>query len=165
MSIVKQARQKTIGVNPLDHYLSMHQIGQETVQQEQVTQNTKEDSAETNITILEHTQEQQVILQEVSQETDPESVHEQDRATQDTDIIAQILQSEDMQGPKQRITLHICQELLERVKNAVFWEPGLTLAGFAHYALEKAVEHLEHERGAPFPDRKTRRLRSGRPLK
>lgn len=67
-------------------------------------------------------------------------------------------------GAKQRITIHISAAVIERVKNAVYWEPGLTVAGLAEEALERAVESLEAERGTPFPQRKEHRLRGGRPI-
>lgn len=66
---------------------------------------------------------------------------------------------------KQRMTIHISSDIIEKVKNVVYWEPGLTLAGFAQEALAAAVEQLEQERGAVFPDRKTHNLRAGRPIK
>ncbi len=65
---------------------------------------------------------------------------------------------------KQRITIHISSAVIDRVKNAVYWEPGLTLAGFAEEALAQALENLEAERGAPFPQRREHRLRGGRPI-
>ena len=65
---------------------------------------------------------------------------------------------------KQRITLHISSSVIDRVKNAVYWEPGLTLAGFAEEALERALNELEAERGSPFPQRREHRLRGGRPI-
>lgn len=80
-------------------------------------------------------------------------------AHENSEILAQNLNTK-----KQRITIHVSSEIIERVKNAVFWEPGLTLAGFAEYALEKAITEFETERGTPFPQRK-HPLRGGRPLK
>ncbi len=65
---------------------------------------------------------------------------------------------------KERLTVHLPVELIERVKNAVYWTPGLTLAGLAEEALTLAVERLERERGEPFPPRKSE-LKGGRPLK
>ncbi len=65
---------------------------------------------------------------------------------------------------KQRITLYISADVIDRVKNAVYWEPGLTLAAFAEDALFKALNELEAERGQPFMQRKERNLRGGRPL-
>ncbi len=65
---------------------------------------------------------------------------------------------------KQRITLHISTELVDRVKNAVYWTPGLTVAGFAEEAFTDAIDAFEKERGEPFPQRKHRRLRGGRPV-
>ncbi len=75
----------------------------------------------------------------------------------------QIVSGQPLEG-KQRITLHISAEVIDRVKNAVYWEPGLTLAGFAQEALEKALNDLEAQRGEPFPQRREHRLRGGRPL-
>ncbi len=60
--------------------------------------------------------------------------------------------------------MHLSVDLIDRVKNAVYWTPGLTLAGLAEDALSKAVERLERERKEPFPPRKAE-LKGGRPLK
>jgi len=65
---------------------------------------------------------------------------------------------------KQRVTIHIPVNLTERIKNAVYWEPGLTVAGFCEQALLKAIEKLEKEKGQPYPSRREQ-LRGGRPLK
>lgn len=65
---------------------------------------------------------------------------------------------------KERITIHLPLELIDRVKNVVYWEPGLTLTGFAEYAFEKALQEQEEKRGEPYPERKERALKSGRPV-
>lgn len=64
---------------------------------------------------------------------------------------------------KQRITVQISEEVIERVKNSVYWTPGLTLASLAEEAFVKAVDALENEREAPFPKRKEE-LKTGRPI-
>lgn len=64
---------------------------------------------------------------------------------------------------KQRLTVQISHEVIEKVKNAVFWTPGMTLAAFAEDALSKAVERLEKSRGDKFPQR-TDELKTGRPF-
>ena len=64
---------------------------------------------------------------------------------------------------KERLTVHVPVELIDRVKNVVYWTPGLTLARLAEDALTKEVEKREQERGEPFPHR-TEELRGGRPL-
>ncbi len=64
---------------------------------------------------------------------------------------------------KQRITVQISVDVIERLKNAVYWTPGLTLASLAEEAFSKAVDELENEREAPFPKRKEE-LKTGRPL-
>lgn len=65
---------------------------------------------------------------------------------------------------KRRLTVHLPLALIERVKNCVFWTPGLTLAALAETALSKAVDQREKERGEPFPLRGGE-LKGGRPLK
>ena len=65
---------------------------------------------------------------------------------------------------KDRLTVHLPVELIERVKNAVYWTPGLTLARLAEEALRQALAALETARGAPFPPRE-RNLTVGRPLR
>lgn len=64
---------------------------------------------------------------------------------------------------KQRITVQISEEVIDRVKNAVYWTPGLTLAALAEDALVKTVDKLERGRD-PFPQRKEE-LKTGRPIK
>jgi hypothetical protein len=65
---------------------------------------------------------------------------------------------------KERLTIHLPVELIDRVKNAVYWTPGLTLAGLGEEALRIMVERLEADRGDAFPPRQEE-LRGGRPLK
>jgi len=65
---------------------------------------------------------------------------------------------------KQRVTVHVPIHLIERVKNAVYYEPGLTVAGFCEQALSKAIDKLEKEKGRPYPSRREQ-LRGGRPIK
>ena len=64
---------------------------------------------------------------------------------------------------KQRITVQISEDVIERLKNAVYWTPGLTLASLAEGAFSKAVDQLEEEKKAPFPKRKEE-LKTGRPM-
>lgn len=67
-------------------------------------------------------------------------------------------------GHKERLTVHLSMEVIERAKDAVYWTPGLTLAGLAENALVKALEPLEKAHGGPFPRRKAE-LKGGRPMK
>jgi hypothetical protein len=65
---------------------------------------------------------------------------------------------------KERLTVHLPVELIERVKNTVYWTPGLTLAGLAEEALIEALAKREAIRGEPFPARREE-LKGGRPMK
>lgn len=68
------------------------------------------------------------------------------------------------QSKKQRITVQISEDVIERIKNAVYWTPGLTLASLAEEAFAKAVDELERQNGEHFQERKSE-LKTGRPLK
>jgi len=65
---------------------------------------------------------------------------------------------------KKRLTVHLSVDVVNRAKNAVYWSPGLTLAGLAETAFLKVLEELEKENGGPFPAR-TAELKGGRPIK
>ena len=60
-------------------------------------------------------------------------------------------------APTQRpvsVSVGIQPDLLERARNAVYWTPGLTLAGVANLGLSLALEQLEGaNQGKPFPPR------------
>lgn len=68
------------------------------------------------------------------------------------------------EGKTQRVTIHIDKDLINSVKDAVYWEPGLTLTAFAHEAFSKALEKIEKKRGKKYPKRKDHNLRGGRPV-
>jgi hypothetical protein len=53
----------------------------------------------------------------------------------------------------QRLSVELSASLVDRVRNAVYWTPGLTLARFAEEALAAALRAAEAERGGPFPPR------------
>lgn len=75
-------------------------------------------------------------------------------------------ESQDVQAKalKQRVTIHLSVDLIDKVKNAVYWEPGLTLTEFAQQALTKELKRWEKEWGEQYPQRKAQ-LKGGRPLK
>lgn len=66
---------------------------------------------------------------------------------------------------KQRVTIHLSIDLIDKVKNAVYWEPGLTLTEFAQQALARELKRYEKEWGEEYPQRKDYQLKGGRPLK
>ncbi|MCC5833080.1 MAG: hypothetical protein JJU12_08600 [Chlamydiales bacterium] len=81
------------------------------------------------------------------------------------------------ENAKQRLTVQISEDVIERAKNAVYWTRGLTLAQLTENALEQALANLEgssviydengnqlKRKGDEFPQRKED-LKSGRPVK
>lgn len=64
---------------------------------------------------------------------------------------------------KERMTVQIKKDTIERVKNAVYWD-RLTVAQFVEEALEAALNKLEKQRGEPYQKRKSE-LKPGRPTK
>jgi hypothetical protein len=65
---------------------------------------------------------------------------------------------------RERTTIHVDVGLMERIRNAVYWTPGLTLAGMAEEGLRNVLERHERANGGPFRKRRSE-LKGGRPLK
>ncbi len=66
---------------------------------------------------------------------------------------------------KTRVTIHMSIDLIDKVKNAVFWEPGLTLTEFAERAFMRELRKWEKDWGEEYPQRQDYQLKGGRPLK
>lgn len=65
---------------------------------------------------------------------------------------------------KQKLTVHLSPELADRVKNAAYWNPRLTIAGIAEQGIRQAIDKLEREHGGKYPPRDGE-LVGGRPIK
>ncbi len=72
--------------------------------------------------------------------------------------------SDSTPRPRERLTAKLPVETIERARNAVYWTPGLTLAGLTESALTAYLDALEEERGEVFPQRQGE-LKLGRPIK
>lgn len=73
-------------------------------------------------------------------------------------------QKEITKNRKKRITVQIPEEIIERVKNATYWTPGLTLSHLVEKALHNEVSKMEEIRGSSFQKR-SEELKTGRPIK
>ena len=65
---------------------------------------------------------------------------------------------------RERVTVSLPAELMERARNAVYWTPGATLAGLVENAVGEALDGLEREHGGAFRSR-TANLKPGRRVK
>lgn len=63
-----------------------------------------------------------------------------------------------------RVTLNLPVPLLDRLRNTVYWTPGLTLTSLITTAIQESLNQLEQQHGRPFPSR-LGELKSGRPRK
>jgi hypothetical protein len=63
-----------------------------------------------------------------------------------------------------RVTLNLPVELVEQLRNTVYWTPGVTLTGLIKDALHESLERLEQRNGRRYPAR-LGELKSGRPRK
>jgi len=63
---------------------------------------------------------------------------------------------------KSRLTVQIDGHVLDRLRNAVYWTPGLTMTGLVEHCISEAVKGLERRRGSEFPER-SHPLKAGRP--
>ncbi len=71
---------------------------------------------------------------------------------------------ETSKSGKDRCTFHLPMDLMERVRNCVYWTPGLTMAEIAEEGIRHALAGYEKKNGGPFPPRKAN-LKGGRPMK
>ena len=65
---------------------------------------------------------------------------------------------------RERFTVQIAAGIIDRLRNAVYWTKGMTLAGFIENCIDVGVTQMENERGKPLPTR-DRDLPVGRPPK
>lgn len=63
---------------------------------------------------------------------------------------------------KERLTVKIRRELIEQLRNAVYYTPGLTITSFIEACISENLAKMEKRRGSAFPER-TEALRAGRP--
>ncbi len=61
-----------------------------------------------------------------------------------------------------RLTVSLPGDLVDRLRDAVYWSPSLTLAWLIAQSLRTSLAEMESLRQAPFPKR-TNALRAGRP--
>ena len=61
-----------------------------------------------------------------------------------------------------RITVSLPSDLVDRLRDAVYWSPSLTLAWLIAQSLRTSLTEMESLRQGPFPKR-TNALRVGRP--
>jgi hypothetical protein len=64
---------------------------------------------------------------------------------------------------KEKLTVHLTHDLIERVKNAAYWNPRLTIASIAELGVRYAIEQVEAENGGPYQPREAE-LKGGRPI-
>ena len=61
-----------------------------------------------------------------------------------------------------RLTVSLPSDLVDRLRDAVYWSPSLTLAWLIAQSLRTSLREMESFRQGPFPKR-TNALRAGRP--
>ncbi len=61
-----------------------------------------------------------------------------------------------------RLTVSLPSDLVDRLRDAVYWSPSLTLAWLIAQSLRTSLTEMESLRQGPFPKR-TNELRAGRP--
>jgi len=66
------------------------------------------------------------------------------------------------QQPRVRLTVSLPSDLVDRLRDAVYWSPSLTLAWLIARSLRTSLTEMESLRQGPFPKR-TNALRAGRP--
>lgn len=72
--------------------------------------------------------------------------------------------STDNRIPREKLTVHLDGNLINRVKNAAYWNPRLTIAKITERGIRQAIEEFEREHGGAYPQRESE-LTGGRPMK
>jgi post-segregation antitoxin (ccd killing protein) len=87
------------------------------------------------------------------------------------DAVVPLRQAEPQQDPppakserRERVTVSLPAELVERARNAVFWTPGATLAALVEVGIEAEVKRREEENRGAFKAR-GQALKPGRRFK
>lgn len=65
---------------------------------------------------------------------------------------------------KQRVTVQISADLMNKLKNAVYWTPGITISSTIESAIEDKLRILTKENNGEFRQR-PEELKAGRPIK
>ena len=71
-------------------------------------------------------------------------------------------ETEPRQPRMVRLTVNLPSNLVEQMRDAVYWTPGLTLAWMIARSVRASLNELEMVNQGPFP-RRTKPLRAGRP--
>lgn len=70
----------------------------------------------------------------------------------------------ELLASRQKLTVHLDSDVVNRVKNAAYWDPRLTIAKIAERGIRLALKEVEKEHGGPYPQRNGELL-GGRPIK
>ncbi len=54
---------------------------------------------------------------------------------------------------KKQVTIYLSAELLEKLRNIVYWTPGWTMSGFFEDMTAAVVEKIEKDNEGPYPSR------------
>lgn len=65
---------------------------------------------------------------------------------------------------KEKLTIHLDEHLANRVRNAAYWNPRLTIARIAERGIRRIIDEVEKENGGSYPQRESE-LIGGRPMK
>jgi len=54
---------------------------------------------------------------------------------------------------RERITFHLPVELIDKLRNASYWSPGLAMAEIVERSVTEGLDQMEKKMGKPFPPR------------
>jgi hypothetical protein len=63
-----------------------------------------------------------------------------------------------------KLTIHLPEDIVNRVKNAAYWNPRLTISKIVERGVTHALEEVERDNGGPYKQRE-QELTGGRPMK
>jgi hypothetical protein len=84
--------------------------------------------------------------------------------TNPPDLVAPEKTAKERPNTKEDAMFHLPVDLMERIRNCVYWTPGLTMGEPAEEGLRKVLETYEKKNGGTFRPRKSN-LKGGRSMK
>ena len=84
------------------------------------------------------------------------------RGSERRNLLRQTARLKTRDDGRERLTVKLSANLIDRLRNAVYWTPGATIAGVVEQCLTHSIDAMERKRGSQFPVREED-LRPGRP--
>lgn len=63
---------------------------------------------------------------------------------------------------KKALCVRISEHVINKMRDVVYWTPGMTMSDFVEESVQSQVGQYERERGSAFPDRRSHKANKGK---